>query len=287
MTVLVSSKAAPGVTTTALALAATWPRPVLLAECDLAGGDITAGFLRASVPTKGGLLELALTARRGLSPADVLRVCLSLSAEGDRVLLLPGLADAAQSAAVIPVLPAIVRALDQLGDFDPSYDVLVDAGRLPSAGLEQLLAGADRVLMVLRPTLAQVHHARHRLAAVRRLRIDGPSPEGGAIAVLIIGSRPYSASEVEAALDVPVVAVLADDHRAAAALGDGTAGGRWFSTSTLMRSAREAAAALNGTNHRHDKGQPTPLSAKSQPARPDGQPSGQHPARSDVTGVAR
>ena len=35
-----ADKGAPGVTTTALALAAVWPRPVLLAECDPAGGDL-------------------------------------------------------------------------------------------------------------------------------------------------------------------------------------------------------------------------------------------------------
>ena len=35
-----ADKGAPGVTTTAVALAAVWPRPVLLAECDPAGGDL-------------------------------------------------------------------------------------------------------------------------------------------------------------------------------------------------------------------------------------------------------
>ena len=39
-----ADKGAPGVTTTALALAAVWPRPVLLAECDPAGGDLVYRF---------------------------------------------------------------------------------------------------------------------------------------------------------------------------------------------------------------------------------------------------
>ena len=34
MICLVSAKNSPGVTTTAVALAEVWPRPVLLAECD-------------------------------------------------------------------------------------------------------------------------------------------------------------------------------------------------------------------------------------------------------------
>ena len=44
-----ADKGAPGVTTTALALAAVWPRPVLLAECDPAGGDLVYRFPAAAV----------------------------------------------------------------------------------------------------------------------------------------------------------------------------------------------------------------------------------------------
>src|SRR5204862_7128356 len=44
--VLCSAKAAPGVTVTALAFTLTWNRPLILAECDPAGGDIAAGYLR-------------------------------------------------------------------------------------------------------------------------------------------------------------------------------------------------------------------------------------------------
>jgi hypothetical protein len=71
--VMASAKGSPGVTTTALALATVWPRQVLLAECDPVGGDIVAGFLRAAVPPSGGLLDVALAARRGLTPEDVVR----------------------------------------------------------------------------------------------------------------------------------------------------------------------------------------------------------------------
>ena len=44
-----ADKGAPGVTTTAVTLAAVWPRPVLLAECDPAGGDIAYWL-----PAEGG-----------------------------------------------------------------------------------------------------------------------------------------------------------------------------------------------------------------------------------------
>src|SRR5438876_11522565 len=71
---IASDKGAPGVTTAALALAAVWPRPVLLAECDPAGGDLVYRF-----PALGGghldprrrVLSLAVVARRGMQPQQV------------------------------------------------------------------------------------------------------------------------------------------------------------------------------------------------------------------------
>jgi len=66
-----ADKGAPGVTTTALALAAVWPRPVLLAECDPAGGDLVYRLPAADggrLDQRRGLLSLAVAARRGLQP---------------------------------------------------------------------------------------------------------------------------------------------------------------------------------------------------------------------------
>ena len=53
MTVLASLEHAPGVTTSTLGLATAWPRPLLLAECDPAGGDLSS-WLR--LPSAGGLV---------------------------------------------------------------------------------------------------------------------------------------------------------------------------------------------------------------------------------------
>src|SRR5437763_13615057 len=68
---IASDKGAPGVTTAALALAAVWPRPVLLAECDQAGGGLVYRFPAAGGghldPRPGGL-SLAVLARRGRPP---------------------------------------------------------------------------------------------------------------------------------------------------------------------------------------------------------------------------
>ena len=48
MFALISPGGAPGVTTTALAIALTWPWPVIVAECDPGGGDILAARSRAT-----------------------------------------------------------------------------------------------------------------------------------------------------------------------------------------------------------------------------------------------
>jgi MinD-like ATPase involved in chromosome partitioning or flagellar assembly len=249
--VLASAKGSPGVTTSALAMAAVWPRRVLLADCDLAGGDLAAGLLRATAPANGGLLELALAARRGLSAQDVLARCLRLSATDDTVLLLPGLTDPRHAVALASSWPQIVAALQTMDTTEPARDVLIDAGRLPCP--PELVTAADRVLLVARPSLLSVHHARHQLSAVHRHRSHGASdaadrqlePAGAdGIGILLVGDRPYSPSEVRSALPVPVMAVLAHDPRAATALGEGTASGRWFDRSPLMRTARRAAAAL-------------------------------------------
>ena len=69
-----ADKGAPGVTTTALALAAVWPRPVLLAECDPAGGDLVyrlPGEGSDRLDPRRGLLSLAVAARRDLQPAQL------------------------------------------------------------------------------------------------------------------------------------------------------------------------------------------------------------------------
>jgi len=59
---VIGAKGAPGATTAAVALALCWPRPVLLADADPAGGDIAAaGFRRCRVGR--GLLSFAAATR--------------------------------------------------------------------------------------------------------------------------------------------------------------------------------------------------------------------------------
>jgi hypothetical protein len=55
---LVSASGSPGVTTTALALASVWPRPVIVVEADPTGGSaILAGYFRGQ-QRPAGLVDL-------------------------------------------------------------------------------------------------------------------------------------------------------------------------------------------------------------------------------------
>ena len=239
LTLLASAKGSPGVTTTALAMASVWPRPVVLAECDPAGGDLLAGFLRAAARPSGGLLDVALAARRGLTPDEVLRRCLRLTDDGE-VLLLPGLTDPGHVSTVTPSMPRIASTFRDLGSADTPYDVLTDCGRLGAPWPIDLLTAADNVVLVLRPTLPQVHSAKHQLAQIQHVRED-PATEVG---LLLVGDAPYSRAEVEAALGAPVLGVVAHDPRAAEALTTGSTRGRWFDRSPLIRSVSQLATTL-------------------------------------------
>lgn len=235
-----SVKGAPGVTTTALALAAVWPEPVLLAECDLAGGDLAAGYFGGRLASGDGLLQLALVARRGLSPDELLAGALRL-AEDNAILLLPGLTDPAHANAAAASFGSLASAFRQLGQPPYCRDILIDCGRLdPDGHALGLLAAADLVLIVLRPSLRHLDRARPRLTALRRQLTDrgGVLPELG---LLLIGDRPFSADEVQASLGLPVLGVLADDAAAAAVLSDGADRSRGFDRSALIRSARDVA----------------------------------------------
>lgn len=231
MSVLVagSAKGSPGVTTSLLALALTWPRESLFVEADPAGGDVRAGLLQAQTPPGRDLLSLALASRRSApDPAEH-----AVALHDDRVWVVPGLTDPAQREAVLPVWPRVMAGLTNTG-----RDVLVDAGRLDAPN--GLLSDAEPavVLLALAPSLTGVDRA---YPVVSRLRQAAVTGRGVArVGLLIVGDGPYPLGEVAKTLDTPVLGVLPADRAAAAALASGQVPWR----SALLRAAREAALEL-------------------------------------------
>ncbi|MFI6596315.1 hypothetical protein ACIBHX_08705 [Nonomuraea sp. NPDC050536] len=230
--VLAADKGAPGVTTTATALAAVWPRPVLLAECDPAGGDLAyrlpgadGGVLN---PAKG-LLSLGATARRGLEPAQIHEHTQKIVGGLD---VLAGLTHGEQAAGLTWMWGPLGRTLAAV----PGADVIADCGRLGSyPQIADLMAEADQVVMLTRATLDHVAHLRERLSISKAHAV-----------VVIADPRNYRASidDVRRVVGQSVEHVygLAHDPKGAELLR-GRWGGRLDRT-LLIRTARDLARRL-------------------------------------------
>ena len=223
--VLAAARSAPGVTTAMLACASVWPGRVLLVEAAEDGGALAARF---GLPVEPGLTTLVAASRHGSNgdqPAALL---------GDHVQVLPGTdrIDALVSPPSLEVAQALLRtAAGRLAGLlgQAETDVLVDAGRLPATALAApLLAGADRLVLVVRPRVEELTALAHRLPHLSAL---GPAPE-----LLLVGNRPYGPDEVTDTLGVPVVGVLAHDPDAAEALA-AVGSPRRLARSPLLRTA--------------------------------------------------
>jgi hypothetical protein len=234
---LVSAGGSPGVTTAAVALAMTWPSPVIMAECDPSGGDVLAGLLTGHVPARQGLMEHAIEAGRNSAAAAQSLGAQLVALDADRSrMLLPGLTDPRQAAGLASAWPAVTSTL-----VAQDMDVLADCGRLDAGPGQPLaiLSAARLVAVVLRPTLRQVSAARPRMEILTEL-VGGTS----GIALLLTGPGAHSRREVARALGVPVAAMLPDDARSAALFSDGVGSLRTVTSGSLLRSASVAGKAL-------------------------------------------
>lgn len=223
---LCSASGSPGVTTTAVAMALNWPRPVLLVEADPTGGSgILAGFLRGTTEYDAGLIELALSP---LGVAEALRdVVRPLSPS---VSFVAGTRTHTQAAALREVWDPLATAL---ADLDASgQDVIIDAGRLGLAGSPKpLLETADLTMLLTRATLPALAAARSWAEAIRN-----PATGWRHSGILLIGEgQTYRAAEVTNVLGVPVIAELPQDPAAAAVYHRGATPPRRFESGTYAR----------------------------------------------------
>jgi hypothetical protein len=226
---LVSAKGSPGVTTTARALAATWPadRRVMLAELDPAGGDLAPRFGLGADP---GVVQLGSAFRRGLEPDDVWSHTQTLPG-GVAVLVGPPSAD--QARAMRDIWPTLGSVLARMG---PDTDVIADCGRLsPGSPAVDVLHRAAVVVVVSRPTIEGIAHLRTRVAAPLTR-----TP----LAILLVGEQPYSPAEVAGVVDARVLGAVADDERAAALLAGRAGNQASLRRSALVRSVRAVSERL-------------------------------------------
>ena len=243
-----ADKGAPGVTTTATALAAVWPRPVVLAECDPAGGDVVyrlPGAHGGRLDPRRGLLSLAVAARHGLEPGQVWQHAQRLRGGLD---VLAGVGNAEQGSGIEPLWGPVGDLLARL----PGADVIADCGRLgPDGPYYELLARAAIVVLIIRPSLAEVLRLRDRVATVALAvgRRGGQEPQIGVLVVADRRGYRRALAEVRQAVGganspVGLVAGIGYEPKSAQRLR-GEWGGR-LDRSLLIRTARDAAGQLAG-----------------------------------------
>jgi hypothetical protein len=243
---IASDKGAPGVTTAALALAAVWPRPVLLAECDQAGGDLVYRFPAAGgghLDPRRGVLSLAVVARRGMQPQQVWEHVQKLHGGLD---VLAGVTNAEQGAGLSLLWGPIGKALAAL----PQADVIADCGRLGADGpLYDLLVEATTVVLVSKVQVADVIRLRDRASAFAAAAQTRGRRGFGVGVVVVAEHKRFRAAlgEVQHVLgqanaQATVLGGIAHDTKGADLLS-----GEWggsLDRTMLIKTAREVAAQL-------------------------------------------
>ena len=247
---LVSAAGSPGVSTTALGMALTWPRPVLLVEADPSGSSaILAGYLRGT-SDHVGLVDLVMAHRSGLLSEALPRMVMRLDGEQGRVSVLVGSRSHDQAAGLARLWEPLVGVLRELSA--DGQDVIVDAGRLGLASWPRpLVAHSDVTALVTRSSLPALVAARSWAAALAEDVLPGHEAR-----LLMVGEgRPYGVGEAARTLGLSSLAGIEWDPARAAVFSEGAAkpkprfGGeaaadRSFEQSGYVASLRGAGAAL-------------------------------------------
>lgn len=239
---LTSAKGSPGVTTTTLAMAMAWPRPVLLLEADTVGSSsILAGYFRGGVMHDVGLVDLAMAHHDGDLLTTVYRSSIALPGADAR--LVPGLTSPVQARTVVQAWEQIAAALHTMDQH--GTDVLIDAGRLGTiGGPTPLLRSADAVVLVTRSNLPVIAALRACTPGLREDLRDGGQGED-VLSLLVIGQgRPYPAKAISDAVGVPTLAVMDFDPTGAEVLTYGATPPRRYQSSGFARSVSTLNSAL-------------------------------------------
>lgn len=235
-----SGKGAPGASTTAAALAAVWPQPVLLVEADPRGGTLLFGLGQGSDAGGRGLLGLQLGARRqpmGQALRDQV-----IQLEGwPNTYALPGVDSSRQSAS----LPWSQIASYLAGQDE--FDVLADCGAVPAVRQPTALwAAADLTVLVTGSTMAAAHFAEDAGSILRNdLRTTGLGMDR-LVSIVVGPGRPYPIKDLRTFLHecAPVIGSVDWDPAAAAVFSQGAPRGRKLAKSKLLRSSAALANQL-------------------------------------------
>jgi hypothetical protein len=237
LVVVGSVSGAPGVTTSALALAAGWPvqadagvRPVMV-EADGCGGDV---MIRFGLPPTPSLLDVAAAAGR-LHPGSLLGAVHDLPFGVRVVPAVPGRGPCTQA---VRVLAGEAGRRLLLGEETDRGTVLLDVGRL-TEDVQPLVEVADHTVVVTRGAAEALTHVSQYLPE-SRLPL-------GRLTLAVVGPCPYKGDDVAGALGVPQVLFLPWDVKGASALcgaGEGDRGLRRLRRQPLVAALEALAGRL-------------------------------------------
>lgn len=252
---LAADKGSPGVTTSAVALAAVWPRRALYAECDPHGGDLVYRMPAehgGPLDPNRGLVSLAVEARRGFD-ASILPVHTQRLRGGLEILV--GLGNADQVHGMTGLWTPLGRAFDRFSELPYGADVIADCGRIgPDSPTIDLMAQSALVLLVARTEAEHIAHVRDRANSLSA-RLHATQGTSASIARPPIGivliTPPNRARQIAKQVGdllaattagVEVLGVIAHDETGADALSGRTRGR--VDKALLTRSARELAGTV-------------------------------------------
>ncbi|MEU5308791.1 hypothetical protein [Streptomyces sp. NPDC021562] len=230
---------APGVTTTALALAAAWPheadggvRPVVV-EANVWGGDLAT---RYGAPYTPGLLDVAAAARQP-QPGSLLGAVAELPF-GVRAVVAPAGRGACGEAVRVLAAESGRRVLT--GDAGDRGTALLDVGRI-GEDVAGLLSSSDHVMLVTRGCPEALTHVYAHLLGI--------GEEARRITLAVVGPCSFPSGEITQALGVGDVVFLPWDVRTVAAMRSQrriTLRTSGFRTLPLMAAAHLLARQISG-----------------------------------------
>jgi len=249
--VLTSAQGSPGVSTTALGLALSWDRPVLLIDADPTGsGALEAGYLQGyDLGDHPGLVDLAVSYNNGTLAQDLPAAALPIPKTHVRALL------GARSHVQAPTLQGLWEPLGAvLANLDATgQDVIVDAGRLGLVGSPTpLLSAADLTVLITRSTLPALIGAKGWADTLSQDFTEMGTPER--LGLLVVGQgHPYTEALAGETVELPPVASIAWDPVTAEVFSRGTKPGRGFNDSPLVKSLQTAMFAIKTRVERNSR----------------------------------
>lgn len=231
---LASAGHAPGVSALGVALALTWPEPVLLADADREPDQtVLAGYLQGVDPGGRGLGGLLQAHRERRPLASALEAMTVPLAEGCDFL--PGFSHPGMVSLFTPAWTDFAHALEAAG-----RTVLVDAGRIGPGGLPpDLVTVCSGVVVVTRSRLVDLAALRLYLPLV----VAAAGAERVGLAVVGPG-RPYGSGEIAHRFGVPVWGKLAWQPAEAEVFASGASEPRRLMTSAYVADVRTLGGTL-------------------------------------------